>query len=84
VLILFASDGGNAENIAKRLSRRGKARGLKPRVFAMDDFLLEDLAFEKNVIFCTSTAGQGEFPQNGRSLWDALKNSTDIDLSGMS
>jgi len=83
VLILFASDGGNAENIAKRLSRRGKARGLKGRICAMDDFPLEDLAFEKNVIFVTSTAGQGEFPQNGRTMWDGLRNSTDIDLSGV-
>jgi sulfite reductase (NADPH) hemoprotein beta-component len=83
VSILFASDGGNAENIAKRISRRGKARGLKPKIFAMDDFPVEELTNEKNVIFCTSTAGQGEFPQNGRELWDALKNGTDIDLSNV-
>jgi sulfite reductase (NADPH) hemoprotein beta-component len=83
VLILFASDGGNAENVAKRLSRRGRARGLKGRLSSMDDFPLEDLAVEKNVIFITSTAGQGEFPQNGRATWDALKSSTDMDLSGM-
>lgn len=81
VSILFASDGGNAENMAKRIGRRGKARGLKPKILAMDDFPVEDLPNEKNVIFCTSTAGQGEFPQNGREMWDGLKNSTDIDLS---
>lgn len=81
VTILFASDGGNAEGIAKRIGRRGKARGLKPKLMAMDDFPIEDLVNEKNVIFCTSTAGQGEFPQNGREMWDGLKNSTDLDLS---
>jgi len=81
ITILFASDGGNAENIAKRLGRRGKARGLKAKIIAMDDFLIEDLSNEKNVIFCTSTAGQGEFPQNGREFWEALKGSMDIDLS---
>jgi len=83
VTILFASDGGNAENMAKRIGRRGKARGLKPKILAMDDFPIEDLPSEKNLIFCTSTAGQGEFPQNGREMWDALKNSTDLDLSGI-
>ena len=83
VTILFASDGGNAENVAKRLGRRGKARGLKPKILAMDDFPIEELPNEKNLIFCTSTAGQGEFPQNGREMWDALKNSTDLDLSGI-
>jgi sulfite reductase (NADPH) hemoprotein beta-component len=81
VTILFASDGGNAENLSKRIGRRGKARGLKPKILAMDDFPVEELSNEKNVIFCTSTAGQGEFPQNGRELWDALKTGTDIDLS---
>ena len=81
VTILFASDGGNAENVSKRLGRRAKARGLKPKILAMDDFPIEDLPNEKNVIFLTSTAGQGEFPQNGREMWDALKNSTDLDLS---
>ena len=81
VSILFASDGGNAENVAKRLGRRCKARGLKPKVLAMDDFPVEDLPNEENVVFITSTAGQGEFPQNGREMWDALKNSTDLDLS---
>ena len=83
VTILFASDGGNAENVAKRIGRRGKARGLKPKILAMDDFPIEDLANEKNLIFCTSTAGQGEFPQNGREMWDTIKNSTDLDLSGI-
>jgi sulfite reductase (NADPH) hemoprotein beta-component len=81
VSILFGSDGGNAENLAKRLGRRCKARGLKPKTLAMDDFPVEELPNEGNVIFLTSTAGQGEFPQNGRETWDALKNSTDIDLS---
>jgi sulfite reductase (NADPH) hemoprotein beta-component len=79
--ILFASDGGNAENIAKRLGNRGRARGLKTTVMAMDDFPIEDLATEENVVFITSTAGQGEFPVNGRGLWEHVKNSGDLDLS---
>lgn len=78
--VLFASDGGTAESVAKRLQRRAKAKGLKAMVAAFDDFAIEDLANEENVVFITSTAGQGEFPQNGRFLWDALKNSTDVDL----
>ncbi|ETI20747.1 sulfite reductase (NADPH) hemoprotein, beta-component [Cladophialophora carrionii CBS 160.54] len=79
--ILFASDNGNAENLAKRLGNRGKARGLKTMVFAMDDYPLEDLPNEENVVFITSTAGQGEFPQNGHAFWKAIKDSTDLDLS---
>ncbi|PGH05114.1 sulfite reductase (NADPH) hemoprotein, beta-component [Polytolypa hystricis UAMH7299] len=81
--ILFASDGGNAENLAKRLGNRGKARGLKTLVMAMDDFPIEDLPTEQNVVFLLATAGQGEFPQNGRSFWDVVKNSGDLDLSSI-
>lgn len=81
--ILFASDNGNAENLAKRLGRRGKARGLKTMVMAMDEYPIEDLAGEQNVVLICSTAGQGEFPQNGRAFWDSLKDATDLDLSSV-
>ena len=81
--ILFASDNGNAQNIAKRLGNRGRARGLKTMVMAMDDYPIDDLATEENIVFITSTAGQGEFPQNGRSLWEVVKNSGDLDVSSI-
>ena len=81
VTVLFASDNGNAESLAKRLGNRGRARGLKTMVMAMDEYPLEDLGHEENVVMITSTAGQGEFPQNGRSLWDALKGTTELDMS---
>lgn len=79
--ILFASDNGNAESLAKRLGNRGKARGLKTTVMSMDDYPMEDLSGEENVVMITSTAGQGEFPQNGRAFWDVLKDNAELDLS---
>ncbi|KAL5332389.1 hypothetical protein BJX70DRAFT_384226 [Aspergillus crustosus] len=79
--ILYASDGGNAATLAKRLGNRGRARGLKTLVLAMEDYPLEDLPTEENVVFISSVAGQGEFPQNGRVLWEYVKNTGDLDLS---
>jgi sulfite reductase (NADPH) hemoprotein beta-component len=79
--ILFASDNGNAEKMAKRLGNRGKLRGLKTMVMAMDDYPLEDLSAEDHVVIVSSTAGQGEIPQNGRQFWENIRNSTDIDLT---
>jgi sulfite reductase (NADPH) hemoprotein beta-component len=81
--ILYASDNGNAESLAKRLANRGKARGLKSIAIAMDDYPFEDLIGEENVVLITSTAGQGEFPQNGRTFWETLKNAADLDLSNI-
>lgn len=81
--VLFASDNGNAENLAKRLANRGKARGLKSMAIAMDEYPLDDLSSEENIVMITSTAGQGEFPQNGRAFWEGVKNSTEIDLANI-
>ncbi|KAK4987391.1 Sulfite reductase [NADPH] subunit beta, partial [Elasticomyces elasticus] len=83
ITILFASDNGNAENLSKRLGRRAKARGLKSMVMAMDDYPFEDLSNEENVVLVTATAGQGEFPQNGRNFWEAIKGTTDLDLANV-
>ncbi|VBB74085.1 Putative sulfite reductase [NADPH] subunit beta [Podospora comata] len=81
--ILFGSDGGNAQSLAKRLGTRGRARGLKTTVMAMEDYPVEDLPTEENIVFITSTAGQGEFPVNGKPLWDAIKDSTELDLASV-
>ncbi|KAI5861620.1 sulphite reductase hemo protein, beta subunit [Durotheca rogersii] len=81
--ILFASDNGNAQSVAKRLGNRGRARGLKTIVMAMEDYPVEDLPKEENIVFITSTAGQGEFPQNGKPFWDAVKDNTDLDLASV-
>ncbi|KOS20684.1 Sulfite reductase subunit beta [Escovopsis weberi] len=79
--ILYASDNGNATTLAKRLGSRGRARGLKTTVMAMEDYPLEDLPGEENIVFITSTAGQGEFPQNGLAFWDAIQDSNEFDLA---
>ncbi|KAJ4155466.1 hypothetical protein LMH87_000707 [Akanthomyces muscarius] len=79
--ILYASDNGNATSLAKRLGNRGRARGLKTTVLAMEDYPLEDLPTEENIVFLTSTAGQGEFPQNGLAFWEAIKDNTELDLA---
>jgi sulfite reductase (NADPH) hemoprotein beta-component len=81
--ILFGSDGGNAQSLAKRLGTRGRARGLKTTVMAMEDYPVEDLPTEENIVILTSTAGQGEFPQNGKPFWDAVKDNTELDLASV-
>lgn len=81
--VLYASDNGNAESLAKRLGNRGKARGLKTLVMSMEDFPIEDLPNEENIVILTATAGQGEFPQDGRAFWDAIKDNTDLDLANV-
>ncbi|GAA5916609.1 hypothetical protein JCM6882_009176 [Rhodosporidiobolus microsporus] len=73
LLVLFASDGGNCEKLAKKFVGRARTRGVAARTLAFDDMPLEDLPMETNVAFFTSVAGQGEFPQNGREFWKGVQ-----------
>ncbi|KAM9928074.1 hypothetical protein OXX59_002085 [Metschnikowia pulcherrima] len=81
--VAFASDGGTAEGVAKKINRQALGRGLKSVVLSMDDLSVEDLPLETNVILVSSTAGQGEIPNNGKAFWDALKQAQDLDLSAV-
>lgn len=81
--IAYASDGGNATNLANKLNRRAISKGLKVKLLQMDDLSMEDLALETNVALITSTSGQGEFPNGGKTFWENLKNST-LDLANIS
>jgi sulfite reductase (NADPH) hemoprotein beta-component len=72
LLVLYASDGGTAEKVARRVTTRAKLRGLSASVATMDSTSVDDLAKEEYVVFVTSVAGQGEFPQNGRALAKTL------------
>ena len=83
LLVLFGSDGGNAENLAKKLSREASSKGLLVRTMAMDAFETAKLASEEYVLFVVSTAGQGEFPGNARETWKALSAAVDLNLSAL-
>lgn len=83
LLVLYASDGGNAEKLAKKFATRARTRGVAARTLAFDDMPIEDLPLETNVVFITSVAGQGEFPQNGRELWKALQAGRVPDLANI-
>ncbi|KAF8801294.1 sulfite reductase subunit beta [Phlegmacium glaucopus] len=72
LLVLYASDGGAAEKKAKRLANRAKVRGLSVSIATLDSYTLGSLAEEEYVAFVTSTAGQGEPPQNGRTFFKSL------------
>lgn len=76
LLVLYASDGGNAEKVAKKLVGRAKMRGVAAIIRVLDEIapsIVESLGAEKNVVIITSTAGQGEAPQNGREFHKALQ-----------
>lgn len=67
-LVLWASQTGNAEEIASRVAEQVGAAG----VIAMDDATLTDITAARDVLVVTSTFGDGGPPDNGADFWSRL------------
>lgn len=73
LLVLFGSDGGNAEAVARRVASEARARGYSEVTCkAMDAVAPTTLATAPLAVFVVSTAGQGEMPQNARNFYKGL------------
>jgi sulfite reductase (NADPH) flavoprotein alpha-component len=71
--ILFGSQTGTAEGLAKKVAKEAGKRGFAPTILDMAQTDLAKLASEKNVLVITSTYGDGEPPDNAKALHSALK-----------
>jgi NADPH-dependent sulfite reductase flavoprotein alpha-component len=72
VVVLWASQTGNAEELAADVASRLGHNGLPVALHAMDDFPPPKLATTRELLLITSTTGDGEPPDNGTGLWRAL------------
>ncbi len=81
--ILFGSQTGTAESLAKRVAKEAGKRGFAPTVVDMASMTIARLAAEKNVLILTSTYGDGEPPDNAKVLWRALGEATSPTLGGL-
>jgi len=70
--ILFGSQTGTAESLAKRAAKEAGKRGFAATVFDMSQIDLGRLSAEQNVLVITSTYGDGEPPDNAKALLTAL------------
>ncbi|WP_439033012.1 molybdopterin-dependent oxidoreductase [Gordonia terrae] len=81
VTVLWASQMGNAEELAVEAAERVKASGRNVDARSMDDVAVDEL--RGTALFVTSTTGDGDPPDNGSSFWDALNSDDAPDLSGI-
>ncbi|MCL2535478.1 MAG: bifunctional nitrate reductase/sulfite reductase flavoprotein subunit alpha, partial [Nocardiaceae bacterium] len=72
VVVIWASQTGNAEEVATRCAASLAASGLPVALHSMDEFPPADLSGTRELLVITSTYGDGDPPDNGRGLWDAL------------
>lgn len=84
LLVLFGSQSGNAESFAKRLAKMAGTRGYSARAAGLDAVKPEALPEERNVLFITSTWGEGDMPDNAQGFWDAInQNGSSPKLGGL-
>ncbi|MGE9266876.1 MAG: flavodoxin domain-containing protein [Verrucomicrobiales bacterium] len=81
VTILWGSQTGNSEGLAKKLAKKLSAAGHQPTVIDMADYELAKLGTETRLLLITSTYGDGEAPDNAADLLTSLKSAEGLDLS---
>jgi sulfite reductase (NADPH) flavoprotein alpha-component len=72
--ILFGSQTGNCETLAKRIAKEAGKRGFAPTSHDLAKYPTAQLASEKTLLIVTSTYGDGEPPDNAKAFWDFLKS----------
>ena len=83
VLILWASQTGNAEEHAVDYNARLQATGYQTELASMDDFEPSRLASAGTVVLVSSTFGDGDSPDNGEAFWMALSDRDAPSLPGV-
>lgn len=82
-LVLWASQTGNAEDLASDLTDAIAAQGVRVQLAAMADVTPDQLARAGRVFVVTSTFGDGGPPDNGADFWARLQGPTAPDLRGV-
>ena len=73
VLILFGSQTGTAEKLARQVAKEAKTRGSGARVMDAAAHSTLDWKAEKNLLVVTSTYGDGDMPDNAQDFWNWLQ-----------
>jgi sulfite reductase (NADPH) flavoprotein alpha-component len=83
VTILFGSQTGTGETLAKKAAKQLKAANCAPSIVDMGDCSVDDLKEVQNLLIITSTYGEGEPPDNALSLHTELLATSAPKLEGL-
>ena len=70
LLLLYASQTGTAEGLAKKTAKVAETRGFAPRVLSMEKYDAVDWTKENHVLVIASTYGDGEPPDPAQNFWN--------------
>ena len=71
--ILFGSQTGTAEALARRIASEAASHGFLPRVLEANAAPKVEWSLESRLLVITSTYGDGDMPDNAQAFWDWLK-----------
>lgn len=80
ILVLWASQTGNAESLAMDCAEQLRHSGLPVLLASMDTFPVNRLSLCPHILVLTSTFGDGEPPDNGVAFWRALQGEKALSL----
>lgn len=83
VTVLFGSQSGNSQGLAKHFSRKLEERGFQVALSSMRDFKPNNLKKIRNLLIVVSTHGEGEPPDNAKSFYDFLHSKRAPRLEGL-
>ncbi|KLO17390.1 riboflavin synthase domain-like protein [Schizopora paradoxa] len=75
LLIVYATETGNALDVAEQIGREALRRRRRIRLVSADSYPLENLVNESLVVFVVSTTGNGIEPRSMTGLWNMLLRS---------
>jgi sulfite reductase (NADPH) flavoprotein alpha-component len=73
LVILFGSQTGSAEGLAKKLAKESEARGFTPKLLPLNDYEQANLSAASKAVIISSTWGDGEPPDNAVNFWNWIK-----------
>ncbi|WP_234457095.1 molybdopterin-dependent oxidoreductase, partial [Streptomyces sp. MBT67] len=83
VVVLWASQTGNAEEAAATAARTLAAEGYRTTLLGMDDGTPDALPSPADLLVVTSTFGDGDAPDNGSGFWESLNTPETPRLEGV-
>lgn len=83
LIVLWASQTGNAEEFAATAAARLTGTGHAPALLSMADLTPAQLTADSDLLIVTSTFGDGDSPDNGAGFWQALAAPDAARLDGL-
>lgn len=81
--VLYGTETGNAEQLARQAARHAQASGLRVRAVDMADYNVRDLKRERLILVITATHGEGSPPEPAEAFYEFLHGRRAPSLSNL-